>query len=98
MLSRKTLLSIATATAIVSPIVSNIDFDFKLQVKSKERVETTVVDTTCNLVNKKYSDNLLVCEYVCKAGDKSTIQKIYYRSYSSCQTEIHERIKLTKRK
>jgi hypothetical protein len=99
MLSKKTLLSIAAFSAAVAPLITNIDFDFKLEVSSKDKVEKpyTVVETSCNLISKKTSDKLLVCEYQCASGDKGPIQKTYYNRSGSCPSSTTERVRLTKR-
>lgn len=96
MFSRKTLLSAAAFSAAVSPLVSNFDLDFKMEVSSKEK-SYAVVETACDLTSKKTSENLLVCEYQCRAGDKTSIQKTYYNTSRICPSTINERIKLTKR-
>ena len=99
MLSKKTLLSIAAFSAAVAPLITNINFDFKIEVSSKDKVEKpyTVVETSCNLTSKKASDNLLVCEYKCASGDKGPIQKTFYNRSGSCPSSITERVRLTKR-
>ena len=99
MLSKKTLLSIAAFSTAVAPVVTNIDFDFKLEVSSKDKPDKpyTVLETSCNLVSKKTSDNLLVCEYQCSSGDKGPIQKTYYNTSRHCPATITERLRLTKR-
>ena len=99
MLSKKTLLSIAAFSAAVAPLITNINFDFKIEVSSKDKVEKpyTVVETSCNLISKKTSDNLLVCEYQCNSGDKGPIQKTYYNTSRACPSNITERVRLTKR-
>ena len=96
MFNKKTLLTAAAFSAAVSPLVSNFDLDFKMEVSSKEK-SYAVVETACDLTSKKTSDNLLVCEYQCRAGDKRPIQKTYYNTSRACPSIITERIRLTSR-
>ena len=96
MFNKKTLLGLAAFSAAVAPLVSNFDFDLRMAVTSKEK-PYAVVETACDLTSKKSSDGLLVCEYKCRDGDKSHVNRTYYNTSSFCPTNITERIKLTKR-
>jgi hypothetical protein len=96
MISKKTLMGIAAVSAAVAPLVSNFDFDLRMAVTSKER-SYVVVETACDLTSKKSSSGLLVCDYKCRDGDKSHVNRTYYNNSSFCPATITERIKLTKR-
>jgi hypothetical protein len=96
MFNKKTLLGLAAFSAAVTPLVSNFDFDLRMAVTSKER-SYVVVETACDLTSKKFSGGFLVCDYKCRDGDKSHVNRTYYNNSSFCPATITERIKLTKR-
>ena len=94
--ANKVLLTLATATAIVAPLVPksvNINVNLSTQAitsKAAKRPQT-VIEAQCDLVAKTIKGNLQDCEYRCR-GTMTTVHKSYMGTNGVCLSPITERI------
>ena len=94
--ANKVLLTLATATAIVAPLVPksvsiNINMSDPAITAKAPKKGMTVVEAQCDLVAKTVRGNLQDCEYRCR-GTMTTVHKSYMGTNGVCLSPITERI------
>ena len=99
----KLFLGLATATAILAPLVPksvninvNLSAEAPAVTKAPKRTQV-VVETKCDLVSKTVRDGKQDCEYMCR-GSQTTIHKAYYSSNGICYSPITEKILVTEKR
>jgi hypothetical protein len=94
MLSKKTLVSIATVAAIVAPLIpKTVNLNITMEQSGKKEKTYRTAEAVCDIKSKTVTDNkFLVCEYQCRGGDKVSIYRTYYNASKTCPDIVTERI------
>jgi hypothetical protein len=101
--ANKILLGLATATAILAPLVPksvniNVNMSAEAPAVSKAPKRTqTIIETQCDLIRKTLTNTGQDCEYRCR-GSQTTIHKAYYGNNGVCVSPITERILVSEKK